>query len=41
MPLSVYYAPKACITGPQNLCLGITHLFLKRMDWAKGKQEKE
>jgi hypothetical protein len=25
----------------QNLCLGITHLFLKKMDWAEGKQEKE
>jgi hypothetical protein len=25
----------------QNLCLGIIHLFLKKMDEAKGRQEKE
>ncbi len=32
-PLSVYYTPKPCITAPKFvLCLGILHLFLKRMD---------
>jgi hypothetical protein len=33
IPLSVYYTPKLSITAPQkNLCLGIIHLFLKKMD---------
>jgi len=42
MPLSVYYMPKACITRPKILCLGIIHLFLKKT-WMRlrGRQEEK
>jgi hypothetical protein len=42
--MDVYYTPKARITGPQNLCLGIIiHQlsFLKKKDGWQGRQEKK
>jgi hypothetical protein len=41
MAPSVHYSHNAWIAGPEFLCLGIIHLFLKKMNQAHGRWEKE
>jgi hypothetical protein len=38
MSLSFYYTPKVCTTGSQIYVWASLIFFLKKMDWAKGKQ---
>jgi hypothetical protein len=38
--LSVYYMLKAHIRGLKNCVWGNIHLFFKKMDWVKGRQDK-
>ncbi len=40
MPPSVHYTLKVCITGPNFFVLASFNFFSRKIDWAKGTQEK-
>jgi hypothetical protein len=40
MPPSVHYTLNVCIIGPEFCVFGIIRLFSRKIDWAKGTQEK-